>query len=106
MEKYYYVKYSLDGRSVIKSTKHTNRSSETFLEKFLDCDIFVSGFIICLFKYKIKLEAFNLQPLKITKIEFISWRFTRYPDDIKAASHQQMQRVLAFTTLNRKKALK
>ena len=108
MVKHYYVKYSLDGRRVVKSAIHINSKYTLYtLEKYLDCDDFVSGSIAWHFEYQIKPKVFKLPHSKVAKISFISWRFTRYPDDIKAASHHKMQRVLAFKIVkkNLKKAI-
>lgn len=96
---YYYIKYSLDGRLVVKSTLCLNNRLGIF--NALDCDIFIRLAIEDFIKSKIKINSIKSSSSRLTKINLIPWRYTSNPSDIKKP-HGKLKRDLAFIIVNKK----
>lgn len=98
---YYYVKYSLDGRKVLKRTPMSGKSTTA---KYLGCTEFVGDAIEFFIEDGKRSAALKSLSSRIIKISLVPWKFAGYPVD-KEGVCRRLKRALAFTVV-KKKALK
>lgn len=89
---YHYIKYSLDGRKVLKKTPMNGRS---IIAKYLDCTEFVEDAIAFFIEDGKRSVALKSLSSKIIKISLVPWKFAGYPVDIEGA-YRPLRRALAF----------